>query len=63
MRWVSGRLAAAPWVLAAAAAELTVSSQFLSLDDLPDTRANVDLRNEQGSGVSALPIGGVERSS
>lgn len=48
------------WLLPAgcllgAAAELTVPSQFLSLDDLPDTRGNVDLRNEQAPGVSALP--------
>ncbi|KAK1327657.1 hypothetical protein QTO34_012946 [Cnephaeus nilssonii] len=34
-----------------------VEDEFLSLDDLPDTRANVDLRNEQASGeVTIVPL-------
>jgi condensin-2 complex subunit H2 len=28
--------------------------QFLSLDDFPDSRANVDLKNEQAPSVSVL---------
>ncbi|XP_045434692.1 condensin-2 complex subunit H2 isoform X4 [Pipistrellus kuhlii] len=34
-----------------------VEDEFLSLDDLPDTRANVDLRNEQAPGeVTIVPL-------
>lgn len=31
--------------------------QFLSLDDFPDSRANVDLKNDQASSVSVLGLG------
>lgn len=30
--------------------------QFLSLDDFPDSRANVDLKNDQTSSVSVLAL-------
>lgn len=41
--------------LLGAAPELSLSPQFLSLDDLPDSRASVDLRTDQAPSVSAPP--------
>ncbi|XP_054575656.1 condensin-2 complex subunit H2 isoform X1 [Eptesicus fuscus] len=42
---------------ASSRASQRVEDEFLSLDDLPDTRANVDLRNEQAPGeVTIVPL-------
>lgn len=42
---------------ASSGASQQVEDEFLSLDDLPDTRANVDLRNEQAPGeVTIVPL-------
>lgn len=50
-------MATARCVLAEGAVlSLPVSPQFLSLDDLPDSRASVDLRNDQALSVSAPPL-------
>lgn len=56
---------ALPPVLARHPPELSTPPQFLSLDDLSDSRANVDLRSDQAPSVSApllrLADGGVGR--
>ena len=56
---------ALPPVLARHPPELSIPPQFLSLDDLSDSRANVDLRSDQAPSVSApllrLADGGVGR--
>lgn len=43
------------WLLGSAP-ELSVSPQFLSLDDLPDSGSNVDLRTDHAPNVSAPPL-------
>lgn len=45
-----------PAVLARHPPELSFSPQFLSLDDLPDSRSSMDLRSDPAPGVSAPPL-------